>query len=686
MVNEALVLAGLLVLLAAARSTEAGTACRRIAQQRGGPPLRPAPRVGALLPAAGPASPHAKLKSLPLDAVRWTEGFWAERFALCHRVMIPSMEKALHHPKNAASLDNFAVAAGLQEGEHRGTFWGDGDCYKFLEACAHVYAVTKDEKLDRLMDHWIAIIAKAQDRDGYLCTQIQLTPKKRWQHRHHHELYNMGHLLTAACIHHRATGKDAFLAVARKLADYLYKTFQPRPPRLAAYGWNPSNIMGLAELYRTTRDKRYLELADIFVSMRGSAAGGTDQNQNRVPLRKETQPVGHAVTAAYLYCGAADVAAETGEPALRDALERIWHHMAARRMYITGAIGALHQGISDRRDRVHEAFARDYHLPNRTAYNETCANIGNAMWNWRLLALSGEARFADLMERVLYNSMLSGISLDGRRFFYTNPLARAGREMPLLSNDTPSRWFTHKCYCCPPNVVRTIAKLGGWAYSRSDDGIWVHLYGGNVLETTLADGTPLKLTQTTDYPWDGTVRIEVEPGQPATFALRLRIPGWADGARLAVNGKATKAAAKPGTYARLRRKWSPGDAVRLTLPMKPRLVQAHPSVEACRNQAAVLRGPIVYCLESPDLPKGVRLSEIRIPRDIQLTARVDDKLLGGVTVLEGEAVRIPHTGRPAPLYGPLGRRRSGKVGLTLIPYYAWANRGLSHMAVWLPLH
>ncbi|NQT51338.1 glycoside hydrolase family 127 protein, partial [bacterium] len=530
-------------------------------------------------------SPHAKLKCLPLDAVRWTEGFWADRFRLCHRTMLPSMEKALHHPDNSACLDNFAVAAGTAEGKHRGTFWGDGDCYKFLEACAHVYAVTRDPKLDALMDRWIDVIAKAQDKDGYLCTQIQLTPKTRWSARHHHELYNMGHLLTAACIHTRATGKDTFVRVATKLADYLYKVFQPRPPRLAAFGWNPSNIMGLVELYRTTRDERYLELAGIFVDMRGTTPSPADdrspgdQNQNRVPLRKETTPVGHAVTAAYLYCGAADVVAETGEKALADALDRIWSHMADRRMYITGAIGALHHGVSERGDKVHEAFGRDYELPNRTAYNETCANIGSAMWCWRMLALTGDARYADGMETVLYNSMLSAMSLDGTRFFYTNPLARAGKQMPLLSNDTPTRWFTHKCYCCPPSVARTLAKLGGWAYSRSDDGIWVHLYGGNVLRTTLADGTPLTLTQTTEYPWSGAVRLAVAPQQAAAFTLRLRIPAWATGATLTVNGKAVPAAIKPGTYVRIRRTWAAGDVVRLALPMKPRLVQAHPRVE-----------------------------------------------------------------------------------------------------------
>ena len=632
------------------------------------------------------ASPHAKLRSLPVEAVRWTEGFWAERFERCRTVTLPAMEKALHHPTNSACLDNFAVAAGLEKGTHRGTFWGDGDCYKFLEAVAYVYALTRDPKLDRLMDQYIGPIAKAQQPDGYLCTQIQLTDKKPWQARHHHELYNMGHLLTAACIHHRVTGKDTFLNVAKKLADYLYGVFQPRPKHLALYGWNPSNIMGLVELHRTTGDKRYLELAGIFVTMRGSVrnlpseAHPGDQNQNGMPLRKETKAVGHCVTAAYLYCGAADVVAETGEKELMAALERIWANMTERRMYITGGIGALHHGLSERGDRVHEAFGPDYHLPNRTAYNETCSNIGNAMWNWRMLALSGDAKYADVMETVLYNSMLSAWGLDGKSYFYSNPLARAGRDVPLLSNDTPQRWETHKCYCCPPSVARTVAKLGGWTYSLSDDGVWVHLYGSNTLTAKLGDGAPLKLTQKTDYPWDGKVTITIE--EAGDFALRLRIPRWAEGAIVRFNGEPMDLKITPGSYVGIANEWAGDEVIELSLPMRVRLVEAHPLVEECRGQVAVMRGPLVYCLESPDLPKGVQLGQIVLPADIELKPRHDPKLLGGVTVLEGEAV-VREVSDALHAEPQPSRRKRARI--RLIPYYAWANRGISEMAVWLPL-
>ena len=650
--------------------------------------------------AADPAwGPHLLQCPPRHDAVRWTGGFWGDKARLCREVSLWEVQRALTNPKNAAVLANFRVAAGLEKGTRRGTDWGDGDCYKWLEAVAHVYGATRDERLDRLLDGWIAVIAKAQAPDGYISTNIQLTGRKRFANPHHHELYNMGHLLTAAAVHHRVTGKDNFLAVARRLGDFLYRTFGPRPPELAHFGWNPSNIMGLVDLYRATGDRRYLDLAGAFVSMRGSAAGGSDLTQDHVPLREETQAVGHAVCACYLYAGAADVVAETGERPLMDALDRIWQSACTRRMYVTGAVGSFRNGRSPRGDPVHEAFGRDYQLPPRTAYAETCANIAGAMWNRRMLALAGDARYADVAERVLYNAMLSAVGTDGRGFFYCNPLERTGDPTGLSKHHTPERWSVHGCFCCPPQVVRTLAKLHAWVYGLSDDAVWVNLYGGSVLEADLAGGR-LKIEQETDYPWGGHVRIIVHAAPARRLAVRLRVPGWAGGAVLKVNGRVPgEAEAAPATYVSLRRTWTAGDTVDLRLPMPVRLVAAHPQAESLRGKVAVVRGPVVYCLESPDLPAGVPLTEVALPAGATLEPHRRKDYLGGVVVLKGKGVRAPGSDEPAVpagdgwmgrLYRPVPRRsgtapKGQPVAVTLIPYFAWANRGASRMAVWLPL-
>ena len=411
-----------------------------------------------------------------------------------------------------------AFAAGLEEGAHEGTDWSDGDCYKWLEAMAHVYGATRDPELDRQMDEVIAWIAGAQEADGYLNTQITLDPaKRRWQNVHHHELYNAGHCFTAAAVHLEATGKRSLLEVAVRLADYLCGVFLPTPPTLANFGFNPSQIVGLVDLYRVTGERRYLELAGVFVSNRGSEPDpgfNGDLNQDRVPLRDETAAVGHAVTATYLWAGAADVYAETGETAVLRALERIWNDIVATKLYLTGAVGADHFSASIRNDPVHEAFGLPHDLPNATAYTETCANIGQGMWAWRMAALTGDAHYGDVLEQVLYNSGLSGMSADGTRFCYTNPLRWYGSEHRGMSNDTPERWFTHICYCCPPQVARTIARLHRWAYGLADDAVWVHLYGGSRLQAEVAGGA-LVLEQKTDYPWDGAIAITLEEAPAA---------------------------------------------------------------------------------------------------------------------------------------------------------------------------
>ena len=492
--------------------------------------------------------------------------------------------------------------------------------------------------------------------------------------------------MTAASVHHGLTGKTNFLDVAMKAADYLYGVFQPRPPELAHYGWNPSNIMGLMDLYHATGKEAYLELAGTFVDMRGSQPGGSDQNQAHVPLREEVRAVGHAVTGPYLWAGATDLYAETGEEELFRALERIWTNMTERRMYLTGGIGSWHGGRSERFDEVYESFGLDYQLLNATAYNETCANISNAMWNWRMLKVTGEAKYADVVERVIYNAGISGLSADGKGLCYTNPLRWYGESHELLKNDIQGRSSVWTGSCCFPQLARTIPHIQEWVYGVEEDGLWVHLYGSNKLETTLPDGTPLNLRQETSYPWDGEVKLTVERVKQGPFSLKLRVPEWATGTSIMVNGEASEVAPVPGSYTEIKRQWSAGDEVVLNMPMPPRLVRSHPRVEANRNHVAVMRGPLVYCLESDDLPDGVGVSDVYFPLDLELTPRFDPNLFNGVTVLEGVARRkVAPSDKTQELYSAADPLTLEALDITLIPYFAWNNRTFDEMIVWLPV-
>jgi DUF1680 family protein len=652
--------------------------------------------VGAIAPGAGRAAgPRRAFTPVGSADARWTAGLWADRFATCRTATLPALGAVMEGTERSQFLHNFRVAAGLADGKHRGAPFNDGECYKWIEAAAAVYAVSKDPALERQTDAAVAVIARAQRADGYLHTPVLIANRnggaaaQPLRDRPQFELYNLGHLFSAACAHHRATGKKTLLGVAVRAADFLCRACAGDVPGPVANAVCPSHYMGAVELYRTTGEEKYLRLAARLLDHRGQYAGGTDDNQDRLPFRRQTEAVGHAVRANYLYAGAADVYAETGDETLREPLEKIWSDVVTRKMYLTGGCGALFDGASpdgarDQKQiaRTHQAYGRDYQLPNSTAHNETCAAVGNVLWNWRMLQATGEARYADVLEVALYNAVLAGVSLDGRRFFYTNTL----RQLDTMP--APLRWSRRReewarSFCCPPNVARTVAESGNYAYGRSARGVWVHLYGGSTLDTTLPDGRRVKLRQETDYPWDGRVKITVEAAPQGEASLFLRVPGWADGAALSVNGKPV--AVRPGRYAEVRRTWAAGDAVELTLPLRPRLVEAHPLVEEARNQAAVMRGPLVYCLESTDLPNGVGAQAVTLPRGARFTPRFERGLLGGVTVLEGQAEAA--AGRPwgDELYRELRPAARRPVDVRLVPYFAWANRGKSEMTVWVPL-
>jgi DUF1680 family protein len=645
---------------------------------------------------AADISPYSKVEPLPLGAARWTEGFWADRFALCQRQMIPSMGRLMAGTNYTQFLRNFEIVAGLAEGKARGASFNDGDFYKWMEAASATLAVTNDVALRQQLDEIVAIIAKAQRADGYIDTAVQIraaagdTNAVPFADALKFETYNMGHLLTAACVHHRVTGQTNFLVVAQKAADFLVEAFKHPTPDLASKAICPSHYMGMVEIWRETGDPRYLELAKKFLAMRSLIKDGGDDNQDRIPFEDQETAEGHAVRANYLYAGAADLFLETGDTNLWKPLVEIWTNVVTKKMYITGGCGALYDGASpdaakDQKSisRVHQAYGRNYQLPNTTAHSETCANIGNVLWNWRMFLATGDAKFMDVVELEFYNAVLSGGGLDGTNFFYTNPL-RVTDPLPTELRWSRTRVPFVSTFCCPPNLARTIAESADYAYAKSGDAIWVNLYGGSSLSTEL-NGEKIRLSQQTDYPWNGRVRIRVKACGQKEFALKLRIPGWAKSATVRVNNGPADESVKSESYFEIHRIWQPGDFVDLDLPMPARLMEANPLVEEDLNQVAVQRGPVVYCIESPDLPRGVKISDVMIPDDIQLVARYDRRLLDGVVVLEGKALVGPEANWNGKLYRDFKPTEFKPFNVRFIPYSVWQNRGLSEMSVWLPL-
>ena len=639
-------------------------------------------------------SKFVKFKSINISDCKWTEGFWADKFKVAEKTMVPYMGELLTGDVGHA-LNNFKIAAGLKEGKHQGMNWHDGDFYKWMEAAMYIYAQNKDEKITKDLDEYIAIIGKAQAPDGYLQTQVQITDKERFGNRQLHEMYNSGHLFTAACIHNRITGKTNFLDIAIKQADFLCSKFMPEPTgELARFGFNQTQIIGLVELYRTTKNKKYLELAEIFINMRGKQAVQPtavsnykfigDMVQERTPLRKAKTAEGHAVLALYFYAGAADVYAETGEKALIDALDLLWDNVVNKKMYVTGAVGQTHHGVSTKVDMVHEGFINEYMMPNLTAYNETCANVCNSMFSYRMLGVHGEAKYADIVELVLFNSALSGISVEGKDYFYANPL-RVSHDGYDPGNDTEFdvRQPYIPCFCCPPNLVRTIAQLSAWAYSLTSNGVAVNIYGGNQLNTKLLDGPALQLKQETQYPWEGTVKITVEKCKKDAFDILVRVPEWAKGATINVNGLPITAEVKTETYVTLNRKWKKGDVITLEMPMDIKLLEGNPLIEEVRNQAAVKRGPVVYCVETPDLPKNTSILDVYLPLKSNLKPTFKPDFLGGITTISGDLkLRKANTEL---MYSEISKPTWENTRIQLVPYFSWANRGASEMTVWLPI-
>lgn len=562
----------------------------------------------------------------------------------------------------------------------------------------YIYALTKDDALLKTLDEYIEWIGKAQEEDGYIHTHIQITEDaERFSNRKYHEMYNYGHLFIAASVHYRLTGQRNFLDIAIKQADLLCVYFMPDTKHYQRFGFNQTQIMGLVELYRTTRNQKYLKLAEKFINRRGhydikhdSTTEGYpigDMVQERTPLKEAKEAVGHAVLALYYYAGAADVYAETGEKELIEALDRLWENVTGKKMYVTGAVGQAHYGASTSLDMIEEGFIDAYMMPNMTAYNETCANLCNAMFSNRMMALKEESRYADIIELVLFNSGLSGISVDGKEYFYSNPLRMVNGTRDYEAHadvtESPVRQAYLECFCCPPNLVRTICKSSGWAYTLSENGVAVVLFGGNTLNTNLLDGSEIKLTQDTEYPWKGIVKITVDACKADAFDIKVRIPKWAIGSTLKVNGEDTGVEVTPGTFAVVNRKWKAGDSIILDMPMEVTLLEGHDRIEEVRNQIAVKRGPIVYCIESPDLPKDSAILDVYLKGDAKFKAVHKPDFLGGVTVIETEL--LLREGKTSDMYQTVTKPIFKSYKTQLVPYFAWSNRGQAEMTVFMPV-
>ncbi|MEZ4670778.1 MAG: glycoside hydrolase family 127 protein [Anaerolineae bacterium] len=612
-------------------------------------------------------SPQAMLRPVDLTAVHLNDTLWAARREKLREVTLLSQWQQC---STTGRLFNFERAAGRKEGEFQGYFFNDSDVYKWVEAAAWWLATEPSEKLADKVNSTIEMIAAAQETDGYLNTYFtgDLAGERWTKLFSHHELYCAGHLIQAAVAHKRATGQDELLTVARRFADLICATFGNGPGQRQGTDGHPEIEIALVEFYRLTGEKKYLDQAEYFLEARGHGLlAGSDYCQDEVEVRKRTKLGGHAVRAIYLAAGAADLCLEKADPEMVGALDAMWTHMTTRQMYITGGVGSRHEG---------EAFGADYELPNDSAYCETCAAIASVMWNHRMLLLTGGTRYADLMEHALYNGVLPGIAVDGEHYFYVNPLTNDGshRREP---------WFA--CACCPPNIARILATINSYMYAVKGNAIWVNLYGENEANITLADGRTINLTQHTRYPWDGDVEIVV--GTSGTFGITLRMPEWCGRpVKVTLDGKSfTKVAlhGSPGQYLTIDHDWvwEAGDKIRLSFPMDVRLVEAHPRVVDNVGKVALLRGPIVYCLEGVDNP-NTNLDELvlsGIP-----SARMVPNLLGGVIVLQGSALKVPQaSGGDDWLYRARPAPARQEVPITAIPYFAWANREPAPMRVWV---
>lgn len=652
------------------------------------------------------ASRFAVMTSLPAGSVTMTPtGPLGRLRRRALEVTIPSMGELMFDADIAHAVQNFRIAAGRAEGEHRAAPFMDGDLYKWLES-AVVAQQDAPELTDRVTEA-LEVIAAAQQPDGYVHTKTTIGARSDssvapLQDRLNFETYNLGHLITLGCLHRRLTGEETYFAMALRAADYLLTAVAEQPEAIADCNICPSHYMAVIELYRSTRDERYLTLARTLLDLHGGkGSAGGDDNQDVYPVQDQSVATGHAVRANYLFAGMTDYALETGDKDFRAAVTRLWEDVVAGKLYLTGGCGALYDGASPDAaqdystvSKTHQAYGRPYQLPHTTAYNESCATLGFVLWSWRMLLLTGEARFADEIERVLFNSLPAMIDAEGLAYFYTNPL-RAVRDLPFQMRragdperttppDSDARLrqeYMTNCFCCPPNIARVIAELPYYVYSQDAESVWVHQFVPGTAQLEVA-GVPVEITQTTQYPSEGSVRIRVRAESPVHASIRIRRPGWAPETEVRVQGEPVTAV--ENGYLVIDRTWSE-EEILVEIPLRPRVTVAHHFLEESTNQAAVVRGPVVYCLESADLPEGVGIESVHLPFPADWHTEPGTGLFTDQMLLRTRAVSLPATVPHGELYGELVDQPGTALDLLLVPYAHWANRGPGEMTVWLPL-
>ena len=631
---------------------------------------------------AGSAQTHDggyPITPVPFTSVKVTDSFWGQRLKASREVTIPL---AFSKCEETGRYDNFCKAAHpSSEYKVGGLAFADTDVYKTIEGASYSMQTYPDKKLAKYIDSVLTIVAAAQEPDGYLYTSRTMNPEhphewagsKRWEKVEDlsHEFYNLGHMIEGAIAHYQATGKKNFLDIAIKYADCVEREIGDKPGQLVRVPGHQIAEMALAKLYLVTGQQKYLDLAKFFLDKRGYTSRTDAYSQAHKPVLEQDEAVGHAVRAAYMYSGMADVAALTGDTGYVHAIDKIWDNVVTKKLYVTGGIGATSHG---------EAFGENYELPNMSAYCETCAAIGNVYWNYRLFLLHGESKYYDVLERSLYNGLISGVSLDGGGFFYPNPLESIGQHQR-------QPWFG--CACCPSNICRFIPSLPGYVYAVHNKDVYVNLFMSNTSELNV-EGKKVTLAQTTEYPWNGDIRVSVSPKGKQNFTLKIRIPGWVQGEvvpsnlysftdnkqlnySVKVNGETFRSNLDKGYFA-INRLWKKGDVVDVHFDMEPRTVKANSKVEADRGKISVERGPLVYCAEWPD--NDFSVLSVFMNRKPEFTVERKPELLYGIDELKTQAQTLG--------YDETGRLVTKDVTLTLIPYYAWAHRGTGEMAVWLP--